>query len=50
VTELRLVAKETTRLPAKFIVPAGNNIKDSFKAYCEPLVGELPVAERLKGW
>ncbi len=50
VTALRNVAKETTCLPAKFIVPAGNNIKDSFKAYCAPLVGELPVAERLKGW
>jgi hypothetical protein len=44
------VAKETTCLPAKFIVPAGNNIKEAFKAYCAPLVGELPVAERLKQW
>jgi len=49
-TALSNVAKFTTELPKKYINAEGNNIKDSFKTYALPLVGELPVSARLKGW
>ena len=49
-TALVNVAKHTTCLPAKYITREGNNIKDSYRTYVEPLVGKLPYASRLKGW
>jgi len=50
VTPLETVAKETTRLPMKYLSEQGNNIKDSFRDYVAPLVGKLPVSARLQGW
>jgi 6-phosphofructokinase 1 len=50
VTPLATVAKETSGLPAKYLAPSGNDIDKSFRDYVLPLVGKLPVAERLKGW
>lgn len=46
---LKNVAKETTKMPAKFINTAGNDITKAFVAYAKPLVGDLPVIGRLKG-
>jgi len=49
-TALVNVAKHTTELPAKYITGEGNNIKDSYRTYVEPLAGGIPYAARLKGW
>lgn len=49
-TALKNVAKHTTAMPKKYLSAGGNNIKDSFKTYLEPLVGTIPYAGRLKGW
>ncbi len=47
---LRAVAKETRSMPAAFINRAGNGVTPAFLDYARPIVGELPVAGRLKGY
>lgn len=44
---LKRVAKETRHMPAAFINKAGNNVTTAFIRYATPLVGKLPVIERL---
>jgi 6-phosphofructokinase 1 len=44
---LRRVAKNTRAMPAAFINKAGNNVTQKFLDYARPLVGELPVVERI---
>jgi len=46
---LSAVAKETRKMPDKFINDEGNNITSAFIEYARPLVGTLPVIGRLKG-
>ena len=46
---LARVAKHTRTLPSKYINKAGNNINESYRAYVEPLVGELPKMGILAG-
>jgi len=41
------VARETRPLPSKYVNKDGNNITEGFKHYALPLVGPLPVAEKL---
>ncbi len=45
--DLSDIAAKTRTLDPDYITPEGNNIKDSFKEYLQPLVGELPVVESL---
>ncbi len=44
--ELSAVAGKTRHMPAEFI-DGHNNVSQAFHDYCRPLVGELPVFERL---
>ncbi|MFW6058965.1 MAG: 6-phosphofructokinase [Phycisphaeraceae bacterium] len=41
------IAAKTRTLDTSHIAPEGNNVKDSFRQYLEPLVGPLPVVESL---
>ncbi len=47
VIPLRLVAKETRRMPDAFINKAGNHVTQAFLDYARPLVGVLPPCARL---
>jgi ATP-dependent phosphofructokinase / diphosphate-dependent phosphofructokinase len=47
-TPLAEVAKETKSMPDEFIDGA-NNVTTEFKNYARPLIGELPVYERIQG-
>jgi len=40
--KLKDVAGKNRRVPEEYISPEGNNILDSFRDYCQPLVGDLP--------
>ncbi len=46
-TPLKDVAKETKSMPDNFIHGA-NNVTDEFKMYARPLMGELPVYDRIQ--
>ena len=46
-TPLADVAKETKSMPDGFIKGA-NNVTDEFKMYARPLLGELPVYDRIQ--
>jgi ATP-dependent phosphofructokinase / diphosphate-dependent phosphofructokinase len=46
VTPLEEVAKETKEMPDSFIEGA-NNVTTAFKNYARPLIGELPVYDRI---
>ena len=46
-TPLSTVAREATQMPDKFINAEGNYVTEAFKNYVRPLVGELPVMERI---
>jgi 6-phosphofructokinase 1 len=46
-TPLEQVAKETKSMPDSFIRGV-NNVTDEFKMYARPLLGELPVYERIQ--
>ncbi len=41
------VARESTEMPAKFINEAGNGVTEDFIRYARPLIGELPIMERI---
>lgn len=47
---LKNVAKETRHMPDAFITKSGNDVTDEFLAYARPIVGELPVIGRFKGY
>ena len=47
--ELTDVAAKTQHLPTEWIVN-GNDISEDFVKYAAPIVGELPVTERVDGW
>ena len=40
--KLKDVAGKNRKVPEEYISPEGNNILDSFRDYCLPLVGDLP--------
>ena len=46
-TSLDSVAREAIRMPNKFINKDGNYPTEAFKRYARPLIGELPVLERI---
>ncbi len=46
-TPLETVARESVVMPQKFINKKGNNVTDSFKVYARPLVGDLPILDRI---
>ncbi len=46
-TPLDTVARESVEMPAKFLNSKGNYVTDAFKAYARPLVGEMPIMERI---
>jgi ATP-dependent phosphofructokinase / diphosphate-dependent phosphofructokinase len=46
-TPLEQVAKETKSMPDSFIQGV-NNVTDEFKMYARPLLGELPIYERIQ--
>lgn len=41
------VARETARMPARFINRQGNGVTEAFIRYARPLIGELPILERI---
>ena len=47
--ELTDVAAKTKHLPTEWIIN-GNDISQKFIDYALPIVGELPVIERVDGW
>lgn len=47
VTPLQDVAKETKSMPEEFI-EGSNNVTEEFKNYARPLLGELPVYQRIQ--
>ena len=46
-TSLDSVAREAVEMPAKYINKQGNYVTDAFKRYARPLIGEVPVLERI---
>lgn len=46
-TTLQSVARKTKHMPDEFINAEGNGVTEAFKNYCRPLIGTLPVAERI---
>ncbi|MDP3971274.1 MAG: 6-phosphofructokinase [bacterium] len=46
--KLKDVAQQTKLVPKEFINEAGNGVTQAFIDYASPLVGDLPVVERLK--
>lgn len=48
-SDLVNVARNTKSLPGAYINDEGNNIKDSYRDYVEPLVGPMPVSGLLTG-
>ena len=45
--KLQDVARHTKEVPKKFINKAGNGVTDAFVKYARPLLGDLPVVERI---
>jgi len=46
-TPLSTVARNSREMPAKFINREGNNVTDAYRGYVRPLVGDLPMMERI---
>lgn len=44
---LEKVARESVCMPAKFINKNGNGVTDAFIRYSRPLIGQIPLVERL---
>jgi 6-phosphofructokinase 1 len=42
------VARLAKEMPAKYINKEGNGVTPAFLEYARPLIGEMPVAERLQ--
>lgn len=47
-TPLDTVARKAKEMPAKYINKEGNGVTPAFLEYARPLIGEMPVAERLQ--
>jgi ATP-dependent phosphofructokinase / diphosphate-dependent phosphofructokinase len=47
-TPLKTVARHSTCMPNKFINKAGNGVTEAFKNYVKPLVGEMPILDRIQ--
>lgn len=47
-TPLNTVARLAKEMPAKYINKEGNGVTPAFLEYARPLIGEMPVAERLQ--
>ena len=45
--ELRDVARETKKMPRRYLNKAGNNITEGFRKYALPLIGGLPAIGKL---
>ncbi len=46
-TSLDSVARESVEMPNKFINKNGNNVTEAFRNYVRPLVGNMPVMQRI---
>ena len=46
-TPLRTVAQHSREMPARYINKRGNDVTEAFKNYVRPLVGEMPLVERI---
>ncbi len=46
-TSLDSVAREAIKMPGKFINKSGNYVTEAFKNYARPLIGVMPVVERI---
>jgi 6-phosphofructokinase 1 len=46
-TPLETVARESTCMPDEFINAEGNYVTDAFRNYVRPLVGSMPLMERI---
>jgi len=47
-TPLETVARHSTVMPARYINKEGNGVTEAFKNYVRPLVGTMPVMERIQ--
>ncbi len=47
-TELKNVARHATEMPAEYINAQSNGVTEAFKNYVRPLVGVMPVMDRLQ--
>ena len=47
-TPLETVARHSTVMPDKYINKEGNGVTEAFKNYVRPLVGSMPVMERIQ--
>ncbi len=47
-TPLETVARHATEMPARFINKEGNNVTGAFRDYARPLIGEMPVIDRIQ--
>jgi 6-phosphofructokinase 1 len=47
---LKSVARDTREMPDRFINKEGNDVTPAFLRYARPLVGELPVIGRFRGY
>ncbi len=45
--DLKDVARESTEMPAKFLNKDSNGVTDAFIKYARPLIGEMPIMERI---
>lgn len=45
--ELKDVARESTHMPDAFINEAGNGVTEDFVKYARPLIGKMPIMERI---
>ncbi|HNR31289.1 MAG TPA: 6-phosphofructokinase, partial [Candidatus Hydrogenedentes bacterium] len=46
-TPLESVARKARSMPDEFINADGNGVTEAFIKYCRPLVGAMPVLERI---
>ena len=47
-TALENVARHSTEMPSKYINKDGNGVTEAFKNYVRPLVGDLPIMDRIQ--
>jgi len=45
--KLKDVARESVEMPKKFLNNSGNGVTSAFMQYARPLIGELPIMERI---
>ena len=46
-TPLETVARDSREMPGEFLAPEGNGVTDAYHNYVRPLVGPMPIMERI---